>query len=506
MVRPLAVDEARASVAEVDRLDCPDEERVVADVVLRDRPALEPAERLLDERSARAGPHVHAVPERDWWYPAAGEVLGEGSLGTGQETHGPATRVADGLVRGGVLPDRDADEGGLERQGDERPDRQPEPLALDLGRDDRDRRGKAPHHFSEPLALHRLDDMAVNRRDGIELGVAAFFVVVAGAVHYANATPVLAFAVAAVAIAILARLVGGATEQLGAQVGSSAAGVVQSALGNLPELFISIFALRAGLTTVVQSALVGSIIANSVLVLGLAFMVGGVRHGTQRFDSPRARMIATLAMLAAAILSVPTFAHAFHAPAEAHAKSLSLICAGVLLVLFFLTLPGFLSGGEERDSSPPRWTLATTIVVLAAAGTCAALVSDWFVDALQPATAALGMSEAFAGLVVVAIAGNAVENVVGVQLAAANRPDFAISVIVNSALQVALLLTPVLVFLSLFFATELTLVFPTLLAISLLLGAGISALVVYDGESTWEEGSILVGLYVVIAASFWWGA
>ena len=116
------------------------------------------------------------------------------------------------------------------------------------------------------------------------------------------------------------------------------------------------------------------------------------------------------------------------------------------------------------------------------------------------------MSEAFAGLVVVAIAGNAVENVVGVQLAARNRPDFAISVIINSALQVALFLTPVLVFASLFFATSLTLAFPTLLAISLLLGAGLGALVVYDGESTWEEGSILVGLYVVIAASFWWGS
>jgi Ca2+:H+ antiporter len=155
---------------------------------------------------------------------------------------------------------------------------------------------------------------------------------------------------------------------------------------------------------------------------------------------------------------------------------------------------------------PARWTLATTVVVLGAAGVGAAFVSDWFVTALRPATETLGMSEAFAGLVVVAIAGNAVENVVGVQLAARNRPDFAISVIVNSALQIALVLTPVLVFASLFFGTTLTLVFPTLLAISLLLAAAITALVVYDGESTWEEGAILIGLYVVVAASFWWGS
>jgi Ca2+:H+ antiporter len=346
----------------------------------------------------------------------------------------------------------------------------------------------------------------VTRRDLIELGVALALVVAAAVAHYADATPVLAFIVAAIAIAALARLVGGATEQLGSRLGSSVAGVIQSGLGNLPELFIALFALHAGLTGVVQSALVGSVIANSVLVLGLAFFVGGVRNGTQRFNSPRARMVATLTTLAATILAIPTLAHAFHAPAAAHAKSLSLICAGVLLVLFFVTLPGFLMGSEEHAAGTARWTLRTTIFVLGGAGVAAAFVSDWFVSALKPATESLGMSEAFAGLVVVAIAGNAVENVVGVQLAARNRPDFAVSVIVNSALQVALLLTPLLVFGSLFFATTLTLVFPTLLAIVLLLAAGITALVVYDGESTWEEGAILVGLYIVIAASFWWGA
>jgi len=346
----------------------------------------------------------------------------------------------------------------------------------------------------------------VNRRDLVELGVAAALVVAAGAAHYAGADPVVSFLVAALAIAVLARLVGGATEQLGSRLGSSVAGVVQSALGNLPELFIALFALHDGLILVVQAALVGSVIANSVLVLGLAFLVGGVVNGTQRFASMRARMIATLTSLAATILAFPTIAHTFHTPAAAHARTLSFICAGVLLVLFFVTLPGFLSGGEEHAGGAARWSLATTVAVLGVAGVAAAFASDWFVSALKPATETLGMSEAFAGLVVVAIAGNAVENVVGVQLAARNRPDFAISVIINSSLQVALLLTPMLVFASLFFQTTLTLVFPTLLAISLLVAAAITSLVVYDGESTWEEGAILTGLYVVIAASFWWGA
>jgi Ca2+:H+ antiporter len=176
-------------------------------------------------------------------------------------------------------------------------------------------------------------------------------------------------------------------------------------------------------------------------------------------------------------------------------------------VLFLVTLRGFIAGtpADKAPQEPPRWSLAAMIGVLTASGVAAAFVSDWFVQALEPATKTLHMSEAFAGLVVVAIAGNAVENVVGVQLALRNDADFAISVIVNSALQVALLLTPILVFASFAFATPLTLVFPTLLAITLLMAAGIVALIVYDGESTKEEGAILIGLYVVIAASFWWG-
>jgi Ca2+:H+ antiporter len=337
--------------------------------------------------------------------------------------------------------------------------------------------------------------------------VDAVLVAVAALAHFLDWHPVLRFALAAVAIAGLARTVGVSTEQLGGRLGSAGAGAVQSALGNLPELFIALFALNEGLIKLVQASLIGSVLANSILVLGLAFTVGGLRNGLQSFDAPRARIIATLAVLAAAILAVPTLAHTFHTPAEPHEQTLSLICAGVLLAVFLLTLPGLLQAlpGEEAHDRP-RWSLVTTLAVLGSTAAAAALVSDWFVDALQPAIEILHMSESFAGLVVVAIAGNAVENVVGVQLAARDKPDFAIAVILNSSLQVALALTPVIVFASLLFQATLTLVFAPLLAISLLFAAGLAALVVYDGESTWYEGVMLVGLYSVIAASFWWGA
>jgi Ca2+:H+ antiporter len=345
----------------------------------------------------------------------------------------------------------------------------------------------------------------VTRRDRIEIAVTLAIVAAAAVCRYASVGHVATFVVAAIALAALARLVGTATDQLGARLGSGGAGVVQSALGNLPELFIAIFALRQGLVGVVQAALVGSILANSVLVLGLAFIVGGLKNGPQRFDSSRARMISTLTLLAAATMALPSLAHAFHTPASPHGHALSLVCAGVLLAVFVVTLPSFLGGTSDEEQEPARWSAVTTAAVLAFAGTGAAFASDWFVGALRPAISTLHMSEDFAGLVVVAIAGNAVENVVGVQLAARNRADFAISVIVNSSLQVALALTPVLVFVSLVFATHLTLVFPTLLALVLVISAVLGALVVNDGESTWQEGVVLVGFYVVIAASFWWG-
>jgi Ca2+:H+ antiporter len=136
----------------------------------------------------------------------------------------------------------------------------------------------------------------------------------------------------------------------------------------------------------------------------------------------------------------------------------------------------------------------------------AALVSDWFVEALTPATQALGISGAFTGLVIVAIAGNAVENFVGVQLAAKNKPDLAVSVILNSPLQIALALIPALVIISLLPGlTNLTLVLAPLLVVGVALAAILGAVIVFDGESNWLEGLALIGLYVIIAASFWWG-
>lgn len=352
---------------------------------------------------------------------------------------------------------------------------------------------------------------ALRRNERITVAAAASLSAVSGGLTFAHATPVLVFAVSAAALAVLAALVGQATEQLGGRLGPGATGVIQSGLGNLPELFVGIFSLRAGLVKVVQAALIGSILANSLLVLGLALLVGGLRNGTQRFPSDTPRTVATLMLLAVAALVVPTLAQVLHTPAGGHEGTLSVACALVLLVVFVASIPVSLQGappsvgpGEAEHSA--AWPLWLAAAVLGGAGLAAAFVSDWFVEALRPAIEVLHLSEAFTGFVLVAIAGNAVENVVGVQLAARNKPDYAISVILNSSLQVALGLTPVLVLLSFVLGgARLTLVLPPLLVAALGLATAVATVIVYDGESIWLEGVALIGLYGIIAASFWWG-
>ena len=153
-----------------------------------------------------------------------------------------------------------------------------------------------------------------------------------------------------------------------------------------------------------------------------------------------------------------------------------------------------------------RWPLGLAIGLLAAAAVAAAFVSDWFVTALEPAMDAAGISEAFAGLVIVAIAGNAIENVVGIQLAAKGESEYAFSVVLNSPIQIALVLAPLLVIISQVFGlATLTLVFSPLLVVVLVLAVMLAAMIALDGESTWLEGATLVALYAIIATAFWWG-
>lgn len=351
----------------------------------------------------------------------------------------------------------------------------------------------------------------MQRKEKIVIVLCAVAAIIAGVLHYAGANAVLTFIVTGVALALLAMIVGDATEQLGSRLGPGATGILQSGLGNLPELFVAIFALRAGLDHVVQAALVGSILGNSLLVFGLALFFGGIKNGTQRFKSEPPRMIATLMLLAVSALIIPTLAKELHTPAEPHINHLDIVVAIILLVMLaastYFSLKGDPSvASQESEMGHAEWSLMLTLIVLGCAGAGAAFVSDWFVEALQPAMSALGISEAFAGLVIVAIAGNAIENLIGIQLAWRNQADYAVSVILNSSLQIALGLFPILLLLSFVLGGSiLTFVLSPLLVVALALAAIVSMVIVFDGESIWLEGLALIGLYCITAAAFWWG-
>lgn len=352
----------------------------------------------------------------------------------------------------------------------------------------------------------------MSKKEKIVFVFSLLIAAVSGVLHYSDSGKLIIFTISAIAIAFLAKIVGDATEQLGSRTGPGVTGILQSALGNLPELFICIFALRAGLEQVVQAALIGSILGNSLLVFGLAILIGGLKNGKQVFNAEQPKMIVTLMILAFAALAIPTLAKILHTAADTHINSLNIVLAIILLIIFVAGLIYFIKedksivSKETDEEKSSKWSLGLSIIVLGISGIAAAFVSEWFVDSLQPAMQTLGINEVFAGLVIVAIASNAIENIVGIQLAYNNKSSYSVSVILNSSLQIALCLFPLLVLLSFILGgAVLSFVLTPLLLASLALAVIVSTFIVYDGESIWLEGLALIGLYCLIAAAFWWG-
>src|SRR5215207_10946693 len=196
--------------------------------------------------------------------------------------------------------------------------------------------------------------MALLKNEWTIFGAALTASILTAVLTFARASAVIVFLISAISLATLAIVVGTATEQLGNFLGPGATGVVQASIASMPELFVSFFALQAGLVTVVESAIVGSIIANSLLVMGLAFLFGGWKNGTQRFASERPRAIVIMMVLAVSALVLPTIVDAIHTPAEAHEETLSIASALVLLAVFFASIPFSLQGGEVGEAVPAK--------------------------------------------------------------------------------------------------------------------------------------------------------
>ena len=359
----------------------------------------------------------------------------------------------------------------------------------------------------------------------------------AGLANYDTWAPVPRFALATFALAGLAWVVSFATEALGERFGPGVTGMLQSTLGNLPELFVVIFALKKAELIVAQTAIIGSVFANALLVLGLVIVVGARRapDGLMRFSKRLPRDTTTLLSVTSFIIVLLGLSLASHDPASHHVKTISAIGAGCLLVVYLTwavpylradSAPGggdaalapgggdthLAPGGGDANLAPdggdadgvpggrgPRLTLPATLVLLVLGGGASAFVSEWFIGALAPAIKQLHISQAFAGLVIVAIAGNAVENAAGLNLAYKRRSNHAISVVKNSVAQVAAFLFPALVLVSFALPTTLTFALAPVYIGAFVLTALALWQVAGDGQAAEFEGWALVALYVILA-------
>src|SRR3954470_9327732 len=325
----------------------------------------------------------------------------------------------------------------------------------------------------------------------------------AGVAHFADAPSLLTFGIATLALAGLAWVVAFATEQVGTRYGPAVTGVLQSTLGNLPEFFIVIFALSAGELVVARASILGSIFANALLVLGIVILAGchASPEGVMRFQTRLPKDNAVLMLLASFLIVLIGLSAATEDNASHHIKAISIVCAVALLLTYGVWLYDYLRLDMPREAGEtmPRVSMPVALALLAAGGVGAAFVSDWFVSALTPAMEEIGVSKVFAGVVVVGIAGNAVENTTGIVLALKGEADLAISVVKNSVAQITAFLFPALVLVSLLFTTHLTFALGPVYIGALLLTAIALWQITSDGEGTRFEGVALISLYVMVA-------
>ena len=346
---------------------------------------------------------------------------------------------------------------------------------------------------------------------------------IALALDWFDANPIFVFLVSALSIVPLAGLMGRATENLAVYVGSTVGGLLTASLGNAPELIIALSALSKGLTDVVKASITGGILANLLLALGLAMLLGGLRYKRQRFNRTAAGMSAGLLLLAAIGLLVP----ALHNFTVEKAEELSfeiavvLFCVYVLSLVFTLVTHRQLFREVETHPEPPlktrtdesekakeeeglTWGKNKALGVLALVTIAIAVMSEVLTGALEPAADSLGLTPIFAGVILLAGTGAAAELLNAVRFARKGNMDLAFGIVTGSSTQIALFVAPVLVFASYFMGEPMDLQFSAFEVAAIMLTVLIVARLTTDGECHWMEGIMLLGVYVILGIGFFY--
>jgi len=350
------------------------------------------------------------------------------------------------------------------------------------------------------------------------------FGVLAVVADFLGWNPLLVFIFSSLAMIPLAGLMGEATEALAVRTGPRLGGLLNATLGNAAELIITIMAIREGILNpainehmleLVRASLTGSIMGNILLVLGLSVLVGGLRHGTQRFDRTHAGTNATMLLLAVAALVIPSvFSHNIEIFNHDAVEYLSLGVAGVMILIYVLSLIHQLrtsgdhtlddDGYSAAEQEAPHWSAMVALTVLLVSTAAIVWMSELLVGTVEHVVLELGITEFFLGIIIVPLIGNVAEHLVAVTVAAKNKMELSLAISIGSSLQIALFVAPLLVFISLLMGNPLTLVFNEFELIALMAAALIAGLVSLDGESNWLEGAMLLAIYAIIALAFFW--
>ncbi|MFA5834634.1 MAG: calcium/proton exchanger [Bacteroidota bacterium] len=334
------------------------------------------------------------------------------------------------------------------------------------------------------------------------------------AFHFSETT---LFLFSCISIVPLAGWLGKATEHLAEKTGEGIGGLLNATFGNAAELIIALMALQAGLYDVVKASITGSIIGNILLVLGASLLAGGLKHKTLTFSAAGARALSTMLTLASIGLIGPAVFHYFGGKDIADREAdLSMEIAVVLVVTYGLSLLFSLKThkqlfiGEAAEAAKienehrKAWSLARSFTVLAVATFFIAWMSEILVASVSHAAEAMGMTSIFVGVIVVAIIGNAAEHSTAILVAMKNRMDLSLGIAIGSSIQVALFVSPVLVFASYFLGPKpMDLVFTPIELLAIALSALITEQIASDGESNWLEGVQLISVYIIFALVFY---
>lgn len=338
------------------------------------------------------------------------------------------------------------------------------------------------------------------------------FFPVAVAAEFLHWGDLVIFAASALAIIPIAGLLGEATEALAEKTGPQIGGLLNASLGNAAELIITIVAIAAGKIALVKASIIGSILGNLLFVLGLSLLLGGLKHGTQKFDRTRISVDANLVILAAIAISIPSLFNELIEPNAQRVEMLSLTTAAVVLVLYALSILYTLrqpttnhaahGAAIEPTHAGPHWGARRALLIMAVAVVGLAVMSEFLVGSLEVVTETFGLSEFFVGIILVPIIGNVAEHLVAVQVALKNQMDLSLSIALGSSLQIALFVAPLLVFISLALGNPMTLEFNHPEILAMVAASIIAALVAVDARSNWLEGAMLIAVYLILGIGF----